>query len=253
VYLTTQSDIDSINGCTTIYGDLIILLSSIDASNVSPTIFTLPSSLVSVDQSLSIEVLDAYVPTKSFVAPNLARIGYGNENTGTGAALSISAFEVSWNLTTTSFPALTAVGGAFDFLSVNPLVTTLTGFPLLSTVGQQLAGGIYINGSFSGIQLPSLTAVGGGIIISSTDPSFQCPSNIENPKIVEHGECVNCGYITTYEGIPTPALCNSGANPTLAVVTTAAGDTTSTANTATAKPSSTGKTSGASVSNRAGN
>jgi hypothetical protein len=220
----------------------------------SPTIFTLPSSLVSIDQALTIILVDHKAPTTSIVAPNLERIGYGNEGNGDGSGLSISGIPGEpWNLTTTSFPALTAIAGQFTYVTVNPLVTTVTGFPLLSTVAEVVGGLLYINGSFANVQLPALTAVGEGILISSTDPSFQCPSNIENSKLVSNSYCIYCGYIDSQSAFPTSSICNSGPNPTPAVGTGAIGGTASTTTTIAAKPTSTGKTSGASALNCAGN
>jgi hypothetical protein len=265
VVLTTQSDIDSIDGCTTIFGDLTIQMTSgKDGAQytgpASPTIITLPSSLVSIDLSLYVNLLDIEAPTTSIVAPNLERIGYGGQS---GDPLELNILNVmgeTWNLTTTSFPALTAIGGGFA-LTVNPSVSTVTGFPLLATVSEVLlSGGLIINGSFSGIELPALAAVGGEIVIATDDTSFQCPSNIDNSKIINYPYCIFCGYVANYADFqPTPSqlTCGkSGSNPNTAVGpvgTTATAGTASTSSTATAKPSSTGKTSGASTFNCAGN
>jgi hypothetical protein len=250
VTLTTQSDIDSISACTTIFGILYIDLQSAsfestdNSSPASPVVFTLPSNLQSIEGALSITVSDAEAATTTIIAPNLQRVGYGNDS---DSAMTIQGPRLeTWNLTNTSFPALTDVGGSFTY-QTGPFVTAVTGFPVLATIGNvQGAGEFYVNGSFASVEFPALASVvHGEIMIQTTNPSFKCPSNI-TPKIVTYPNCVLCQYVSA----PLDLICP--ANP--ASSQTTVGNTPSITNTAgTTPPTATGKTSGASVFNRAGN
>jgi len=242
--LITQSDIDSISACTTIFGIIYISLQSAafesadNSGPASPAVFTLPSNLQSIEGALLITVQDAEAATTTIVAPNLQRVGYGNDS---DSAMSIQGPRLeTWNLTNTSFPALTDVGGSFTY-QTGPFLTAVTGFPVLATIGNvQGAGEFYVNGSFASVQFPALASViKGEIIIQTTNPSFKCPSNI-TPKIVTYPNCVLCQYVKAPVNLVCPA------NP--------AGNTPSITNTAgTTTPTAAGKTSGASAFNRAGN
>lgn len=107
----------------------------------------------------------------------------------------------------------------------------MTGFPLLSEIGQFKPGEMQINGSFNSLELPSLTAVGGVIFVTTSSPSFRCPSNI-TPQIVPYNDCVYCGYA---EGAEQPSpMCNFG-NPSEAPPTGVAATGTGATNTAAAK------------------
>jgi len=59
------------------------------------------------------------------------------------------------------------------FITIIILFNLFDGVPVLATVG----GSVLINGTFSSLQLPDLASTE-DIIITSADPSFQCPSNI---------------------------------------------------------------------------
>jgi hypothetical protein len=183
-------------------------------------------------------------PTTTVVFPNLERIGYGNESVpGIGNGLSIMGlYGETSNLTTISFPALTSIPGEIEWPQVNPLMTNVTGFPVLASVGDVLSSGVGILGQFASLAFPALTSVGAGIIIESTDPSFRCPSNIV-PKIVPSGDCVVCEYMPTLN-LAASGTCNSQATQTTASPTATGAGTNSAA---------TGKASGASTLNRAGN
>jgi hypothetical protein len=138
VNLITQSDIDSIDACTTIYGTLFISLQSAafestdNSSPASPAIFTLPSNLQSVGGALSIMVQDSEAATTTLVAPNLQRVGFGNESSDSAISIQGPRGE-TWNLVNTSFPALTSTGGTF-YYQTSPFLTAVTGFPVLATI-----------------------------------------------------------------------------------------------------------------------
>lgn len=197
VTLITQSDIDSIDSCTTIYGDLIIVLQA-NSSGLgiggSPTTFTLPSNLQAIDGQCWIITSPEEYPTTSFLAPNLKTIGGNVTEDDNPEAKELL---ISGGSYTTTFPALTAIAGTFGYTSYTQ--TVFTGFPVLETVG----GIILINGTFSSLQLPDLTSAG-DILISSTNPSFECPSNI-----VPYFNC-NITYCTYSPAgkIPAPYNCN---------------------------------------------
>jgi hypothetical protein len=250
-----KSDIDSIDGCTTIYGDLVIQLQSSTSPNSwypgksSPVNFTLPSSLETVWGNFEILCLLAEedpIPTTSIAAPNLKTIGFCNSTSkeAPGSVL----FDIGLNSTvvsTTSFPALTSIAGSFQYF-VSPAATVLTGFPVLAQIdGSEGPNGLYINGSFNSLQLPALNFVNDTVSIDSTSPSFQCPSNI-TPKIVPYGLCVLCGYSPSYEIPELPTNCNDGgAEPSGTVSPIPTG-------TATAKATEV-KASGGSALKRSGN
>jgi hypothetical protein len=249
VLLSLQSDIDSISDCTTIFGSLYIVL-EIDTNGFpgsSPVIFTLPSSLQSINGSLSITVSEDGSPTTTVVFPNLERIGPPN---GTHASIgyNLGISTESSNVTTVSFPALTSIGGDFDWDEVNSLVTNVSGFPVLAAIGDVSPGVLSISGAFASLELPALDFVSAGIIIESTNPSFRCPSNI-TPKLLHSGYCLTCQYLPD-NGSELPAqVCYGEAtqtvgNPTTSPTATGAG---------TNSPTETGKASGASTLNRAGN
>jgi hypothetical protein len=187
-----------------------------------------------------ITVAEKGSPATTVVAPNLERIGYGNESIpGDGSGLSIIGLtDETSNLTTISFPVLTSTGGAFVWV-VNPLITNVTGFPVLATVGDVLFGPLTITGDFTSVAFPALTSVREGIVIESTGSSFRCPFNI-TPKIVGSGYCVSCQYLPNTNELPS-STCNSG--PTQTAVKPTASLTT----TAGTNPTETGKASGAST------
>jgi len=79
VTLITQSNIDSIASCTTIYGPLAIILQAPSDRLISPPgAFTLPLNLETIGGGFSIIRYGTY-PTTNIIAPNLKTIGYGNE------------------------------------------------------------------------------------------------------------------------------------------------------------------------------
>jgi hypothetical protein len=248
VTLVTQSDIDSISNCTTIFGILYISLQSsafespsYHLSPASPEVFTLPSNLQSIEGALLITVEDTEAATTTFVAPNLQRVGYGNDSDG---AMTIRGPRLdTWNLTNTSFPALTDVGGSFTY-QTGPFVTAVTGFPVLATIGDvQGAGDFYVNGSFASVEFPALNSVvKGEVMIETTDPSFKCPSNI-TPKIVTYPNCIVCQYFGPKSEVSLDCPANSEDSPTPSITSTAG----------TTAPTATRKTSGASALNHAGN
>lgn len=176
--------------------------------------FTLPSSLQTVQGSMMVEA--GVSSTTSFIAPNVKTIGYGNA-TEQGGGDCVLGFDSS-GVTNVSFPALTSVSGGFTYI-VNPMVTDVTGFPLLAQIeasDDEAGSALYINGSFNVLQLPDLTFVNGSIWIQSSSSSFRCPSNI-TPKIVPSSDCISCGVATG----PLPSLastCNGGAGPTKTAV-----------------------------------
>jgi hypothetical protein len=256
IILTTQSDIDTISDCTEIFSAVFVQLQSSsfestdNSSPESPVVLTLPSNLQTIDGALTITVLDEECPTTTVVFPNLQTVG---NNSGAELAIQGPRLE-TWNLTNTSFPALTAVGGSFTYQTGPFLTGVVTGFPILATIGETLirgvrAGELLINGSFSNIEFPALEAVGGEIIITSTDSSFKCASNL-TPKLVTYPNCVVCQYVLA----PLDLICGGPPGST-ASVTAIGTNIPGTTPTATGKTSSaaTGKASGASTFNRAGN
>jgi hypothetical protein len=251
VTLITQSDIDSISACTTIFGTLFISLQSAafestdNSSPASPAVFTLPSNLQSIGGALSITVEDAEAATTTLVAPNLQQVGYGNESSDSAISIQGPRGE-TWNLTNTSFPALTSVGGSFSY-QTSPLLTAVTGFRVLATISNVQAGELFVNGSFASVQFPALTSVSGEILIQTTNPSFKCPSNI-TPKLVTFPNCVVCqDYVDTPNNMACAAQSQSTVGNTPSITNTAG---TNTAGTTT--PTAAGKTSEASDFNRAG-
>lgn len=236
VTISTQSDINTIDSCTTIYGTLNILLLAAVAgvSDASPTVFTLPSGLQSVQGQVNVVCPSPDSPTTTLIAPGLKTIG---NSTSTGDLIFPFLID-SGTPTNISFPALTTIAGGFHYETVNSAITDFTGFPLLAQIGVE----VFINGSFKSLELPSLTFVDGQILIASSSPSFKCPSNI-TPKIVPECEDVTCGYGDLLNGISPPQSDNCPNGGATASGTT--GDSPSSTATAGATTTSGIKTSDA--------
>src|SRR5271170_2827242 len=237
--LITQSDIDSIADCTTIFGTVQIILQGTHPGpgiGASPTIFTLPSNLQFIESQFYILTAGNY-STTSIVAPNLKTIGYSNSTSQQDYYDVDHQLLIAGGSYTTSFPALTSIQGVFSYANYN--LPALNGFPVLNTVG-----GILFNGSYSSVDLPALVTAD-SISITSSNPSFQCPSNIATNF---NCNITYCAY-SPAGTLPAPYNCNPdeptgtpGNGPTPVVTTSATVDGTATSAT---KDTGAAKASGA--------
>lgn len=78
------------------------------------------------------------------------------------------------DVTNITMPELTSITGAL-FLSANPMLDTVNGFPLLKTI----EGAIDMSGNFSSVSLPALSFVQGAVNIQSTADISQTCNNFQ--------------------------------------------------------------------------
>lgn len=185
-YISSQSVLEEINSCTTIYGVLQIVPAPGDSTFKT---ITLPASLTAITGSLEFYgFYDAEDGTTSIDAPALTSIG----SVGSSSSIYDGTFEnytLPWgpganpglliygfgSLGALTFPKLNSIGGDFLFAE-NPVVKNIDGFPDLS----KISGNVNITGNFDELKFPALTSIGGAINILTTSSSFQCPANIRS-------------------------------------------------------------------------
>ncbi|KAK9362293.1 hypothetical protein V1504DRAFT_449107 [Lipomyces starkeyi] len=153
----------------------------------------------------------------SFSAPNLTTVG----------GLSI---DENMSLTNISFPKLTTIGGSGLQVSNNTKLTTIAGFPNLTTVN----GAIVLEGNFTNATFPSLTLVRGAVNIDS-DEDFDCSSfNSLNSQGGIRGNDYKCAAASTTTSVALSATATALSGATGASMTTGSG-TSSASSVATSK------------------
>ena len=181
------SDLDSISQCTIINGDLIIRPYGPFDSSV-----TLPSGLHTVAGYLMF-VFDNFNTINSIAASGLTTIGPADNTTTFGSAGSGGLIIEYFNaLTSMSFPLLNSI--SLDFwITDNPNVKDISGFPVLSQIGAFVT----LEGDFDSVELPALTFIGGNVFISTSSSSFQCPFTKLQEDGAVHGTSFVCESVGT--------------------------------------------------------
>ncbi|KAK9429963.1 hypothetical protein V1505DRAFT_139940 [Lipomyces doorenjongii] len=142
----------------------------------------------------------------SFSAPNLTTVG----------GLSI---DENLSLTNISFPKLTTIGGSGLQVANNTKLSSITGFPNLTTVN----GAIVLDGNFSNASFPSLTLVRGAVNIDSND-DFDCSSfNSLNSKGGIRGNDYKCAAASTTTSVAISATATASSGATGASTITGSG------------------------------
>ncbi|KAK9236522.1 hypothetical protein V1525DRAFT_406826 [Lipomyces kononenkoae] len=136
----------------------------------------------------------------SFSAPNLTTVG----------GLSI---DENQSLTNMSFPKLTTVGGSGLQVANNTKLTSISGFPSLTTVN----GALDLEGNFTSASFPSLNLVRGAVNVDSNQ-NFDCSSfNSLNSKGGIRGNDYKCAAASSTTSIAlsatsTPSSRSTGAS-----------------------------------------
>ncbi|KAK9375949.1 uncharacterized protein V1513DRAFT_441340 [Lipomyces chichibuensis] len=153
----------------------------------------------------------------SISAPNLTTVG----------GLSI---DENLSLTNMSFPKLTTIGGSGLQISNNTRLSSIGGFPNLSTVN----GAIVLDGDFTNATFPSLTLVRGAVNIDSDD-DFDCSSfNSLNSNGGIRGNDYKCAAASTTTSVALSATAAASSGATGGSVTSGSG-TSSASSAATVK------------------
>ncbi|KAK9369292.1 hypothetical protein V1509DRAFT_483179 [Lipomyces kononenkoae] len=153
----------------------------------------------------------------SFSAPNLTTVG----------GLSI---DDNMSLTNMSFPKLTTVGGSGLQVANNTKLTSISGFPNLSTIN----GALDLEGNFTSASFPSLNLVRGAVNVDSNQ-NFDCSSfNSLNSNGGIRGNDYKCAAAFSTTSIALSATGTPSSRSTNSVSTTGSASTAATSKSAAA-------------------
>ena len=160
----------------------------------------LPDSIQTITGGFTASGVDGL---SSVFVPSVQSVG----TTG-GSPSPINSLQIqnSGALSGVQFPSLTVLGGSLQF-SGNRDISTINGFDQLATVG----GSVDLTGDIQTVSLPSLNSVGVGVNIQSSNPTFQCPSNIAADRT--NGAIKGTGFVCA-GNIPNPIPGVTGLNIT---------------------------------------
>jgi hypothetical protein len=189
----SQGDLNGLAGCTTFQGTLQL------GSGFSGSA-AIPDSIQALTGGFTASGVNGLTSVSASGIQSMGSIG---SSSSTANSLQI---QNNADLSSVQFPSLTSLGGSLQF-AANPDLNAINGFNQLTNVG----GNVDLTGNFQSVSLPDLDSVGGGINIQSTNPAFQCPSNIGEDRtngVVKGKGFVCAGNIKN----PTPGV--TGANYT---------------------------------------